>query len=148
MLRRRGFAHRLVAGLLALWFAVVATEGARLHACAMHGGSDAAAAVASEAMSAGSAHAGHAAMHGGHATATVTGDDGAPTHGGRTHQCTCPDTSCGSAIVALSTPRLAAHFAIAIADVSAVFSPEQGRGLVAVPYLTPFANGPPASALA
>ena len=127
LLRRHGITRRLVAALLALWFAVVATEGARVHACAMHGGS---AAVAG--------HDGHGA-HAGH---------GAPAHGQQPHQCTCPDTSCGTAIVALATPRLTAHFGIAVADVEAVFSPASGRRPIPPPHLTPFANGPPVPALA
>jgi hypothetical protein len=140
MHRHRGIARRLLAGMLALWFAVVATEGARLHACAMHGGS-----VASEGAPA-TVHAGHGAMHGGHDAAAA--DAGSPSNGDGAHQCTCPDTSCGSASAALASARVSTHFGIAVADLRAVFSPASGHRPAAVPYLTPFANGPPARALA
>ena len=145
MLRHRGIARRLLAGMLALWFAVVATEGARLHACAMHGGS-----VASEGAP-GMGHAGHGAMHGGHDAAVAdaaASDAGTPANGDGAHQCTCPDTSCGSASAALASVRVSTHFGIAVADLRAVFSPASGHRPVTVPYLTPFANGPPARALA
>jgi hypothetical protein len=120
--------RRLLAALFALWFAVVATEGQRVHACAMHGGGTA---------TAGAAHGGE------------HGHDAAQQHGQESgHRCTCPGTSCGTGVVAMAAPCLTTHFAIAVADVRAVFSPASGHRPVAVPYLTPFANGPPAGALA
>ena len=126
----RHLTRRLLAALFALWFAVVATEGQRVHACAMHGGATATA-PAHDMSGAGHEH------------------DAAQSHGQETgHHCTCPDTGCGATVVAVPTPRLTTHFAIAVADVRAVFSPASGHRPVAIPHLTPFANGPPAGALA
>jgi hypothetical protein len=123
--------RRLLAGLFTLWFAVVATEGPRVHACAMHGGATAVA-------------AGETGAHG-----STHGHGASPQHGQESgHHCTCPDASCGTSVVAVATPRLTTHFGIAVADVRAVLSPASGHRPVAVPHLTPFANGPPAGALA
>ncbi len=138
---RRPLVHRAIAALLGLWFAFVATEAGRVHACAMHGG--ATAEVAAEGTSA-AHHGAHAAGHG-DAHAAAPASDEAPAG---THHCSCPDASCGTSAGAILAPRVTHHFAIAVADVRAVFAAPRGRLPVATPYLRPFGNGPPASALA
>ena len=146
MLRRRAAAHRLLAGLLALWFALLATESATVHACPEHDGTLAmrAAAAAPVATPAADAHAGHDAP-----AATPASHDGADDGGhDGDHRCSCPDASCGASVLALATPRLSTHFGIAVADVRAILAPATGHRPVPIPYLTPFANGPPAVALA
>jgi hypothetical protein len=142
MPRRRAVAHRLLAGLFALWFAVSATEGARAHACPAHDGAPIAEAAMAGSTLADVAHAGHGETH---AAPTAPGDG---HHDGGSHRCSCPDASCGSTVVALATPRLSTHFGIAVADVRSVLGPATTYVPVAVAHLTPFANGPPAGALA
>lgn len=146
MHRHRAFAHRLVAGMLALWFAFVAAGGARAHACAMHAAVVGAAATAPT--PAAGARASHAAHGGEHQARAGTDTAGHHHDGGGSHRCTCPDTSCGSSVMAIAAPRLVTHFGIPVADVRAVFAPAVDHRLTAVPHLRPFANGPPAAALA
>ena len=147
MRRRRAALHRLLAGLLALWFAIVATEGAMAHACPMHDGPMPSAAMAPGTATAHAAHANHAAHGAAHGSAAAPDSHERGTSEGA-HRCNCPDASCGASVMALATPRLSTHFGIAVADVRAILAPATAHHPVAVPYLTPFANGPPAAALA
>lgn len=153
MPRHRRLAHRLLAALLAFLFAGSAMEGAGAHACPMHDGSMVAATLAAaEARSAATAaahgthdaHMAHGAAHG--AAPAATHEGGGHDEGG--HHCTCPDDACSAGIVALASPRLTTHFGIAVADVRLVFAPGTSHRPVRVPHATPFANGPPAAALA
>jgi hypothetical protein len=141
MPRPRVVARRLFAALLALWFAVAASEGAAAHACPMHDGS-----VAREASppmrAAAATHAEHGVAHDTHA-APADDADGHAAHG-----CSCPGVSCGASGMALAAARRSTHFAIAVADVRTVFAPATAHRPVADPSLRPFANGPPAAPLA
>ena len=142
MRRHREVVRRLLAGMLALWFAFVATEGGRAHACAKHDGAMAAAAV-DQAASGGHGHG----AHGGHAM-PVSDASGTHHDGAAPHHCTCPDASCGASVMAIAAPRETTHFAIVVADVRRVFEPSAEHLPTAPRHLQPFANGPPAPALA
>ena len=155
MLRSHRLVHRLLAALLALLFAGSALEGAGAHACPMHDGSMVAATLAAADAAAAATAAPPAASHDAHAAHAAHGTGEAPPaaaherdgHEGG-HRCTCPGDACSAGIVALASPRLSTHFGIAVADVRLVFAPGTSHRPTRVPHATPFANGPPAAALA
>lgn len=133
MPRAPGLLRRPLLGILAIWYALVAAEVGGAHACPMHDATAAPAGV--EAAAAGmEAHAHHGAP--------------APADG-PVHECTCPGESCDLATAgALPVARLSTHFAIAVADVRAVFGQATDFRPAPTPFLRPFANGPPARASA
>lgn len=133
MPRTPGLVRRLVAAVMALLLATSALEGTTAHACPMHDGT-----LVAAVMGGAMGHSGH----GGHAMPDRE-------HGQRGgHQCTCPDTSCGTTAVALPAAHTSSHFGIVVADVRAVFRAPVAHRPRRVPHATPFANGPPAAALA
>ena len=132
---RRSLSFRLFAALFAPWFALTVAEPLALHDCPIHSVH----AVAAHSV------ADHTMMADGgmdHATAPAHHD--APGHGSH-RQCCCPDSSCASAIVALtsSAPQLAWVPAQIQRDVPRAAA--DAWVLSNAEHVLPFANGPPAA---
>jgi hypothetical protein len=127
---------RLLAALVAAWFAVISGEPRWLHACPTHDGAPGAGAEHAAA----DAHAAHGAHGAEHA---------APEHApaGQSHICTCLG-ECATAAPA-DVPVVAA---VPLATVTAALRATAIAGAafrpVAPDFFLPFANGPPAAARA
>jgi hypothetical protein len=136
--------RRLVAALIAPWFAVTAAVPAAAHQCAMHSGGARAAHAEHAALSSHAGHAGHA-MSGHQMTAeqhaAMPHDTPAPSHPAA---CTCDDGCC--VVAAVAAPPANLELSFAPASVRREPAPVGGTIVVATatPYALPFANGPPA----
>jgi len=129
--------RRVVAALLAPWFAVVAADPAAVHRCDMHM-APVAAQAAAVAMPMGHDHAAMMRHADGH-QADRHGTSNTPP---ASHHCTCPGGCCASAPVAVQvTPELTwvPVFVLRGAPVSPTISAPVSDA----EHVLPFANGPP-----
>lgn len=125
---QRSWCARVVAAMLAVWFAIAVAEPAALHTCPMHDGVGA---------------------HGAHGAAGPSehADHGTPERSS-SRQCTCLGDCVGVAIAALPAipPRM--HVPAAVSRQRTLPATEPDALPAAPGLLLPFANGPPGVALA
>jgi hypothetical protein len=132
---RRSLSFRFFSALFAPWFALSVAEPVALHDCPIHSVH----AVASHQM------ADHIMMaDGGMDHAAPPAHRDASSHGSH-RQCCCPDSSCASAVVALTSS--APHHAWVPVEIQREVPRAEADSLVPsnAEHVLPFANGPPAA---
>ena len=139
-MQRHSPSSRVLAAIIAPWFAIVMAEPAALHTCSVHSGTAVGATAAAPATA---SHSLAVHQHSAENPESGHSSPASPHHGGK--QCTCLGGCCAASPVSIDRPSFLSWIPAQLQRERPIAPAGESR---AAPgdYLLPFANGPPSRA--